>query len=449
VRATVSPIIVDHKVVGYMSLRRKPSKQEVATVEPLYRLAHPPKQGRSLIGWFSTLSLKVKLHLSVQMVMFCILAASSMLIADEFRKVGDAVSYHEMVRNLALGIGIIQIILFFVIGWIVHRFVAKPVEEITTNLAHLVNGDVRGQVDISGRDEMGKVLCAVQTSKVYLGSSFERVATVSHKLNQVNQLSEAVSKISEASHAQSEASSSIAAAVEQMTANIDQITEYTSEVKRISEHSKDASRNGEVSVKQVIDEMHRINQAVEHVAGKIDALGTKSEQIKSIVKTVQEISDQTNLLALNAAIEAARAGEAGRGFAVVADEVRKLAEKTGTATQEIELVVNEINSGTSDAVNEMTSTVEMVKTGSEMVQRTGLAMADINEGTHKVLDGTEEILNSLRELSAASKDITVNVEHVAQMSERNNLDLQDVSVAAECLREQVVELEHSIEHFKV
>lgn len=183
VRATVSPIIVDHKVVGYMSLRRKPTRQEVTHAEKLYRLAQAPKQSRSLMAWFSGLSLKVKLHLSVHLVVFGILAVSSTLIAHEFKAVSDESTYHSVLRNLGLGVGIIQVILFFVIGWIVHRFVAKPVEEITTSLNHLVNGDVRGQVDISGRDEMGKVLCAVQTSKIYLGSSFERVATVSNKLN--------------------------------------------------------------------------------------------------------------------------------------------------------------------------------------------------------------------------------------------------------------------------
>ncbi len=587
VRATVAPIVADDKIVGYMSLRRKPTRAEVSRAEALYRSAQPPRKGLSFMRWFGRLSLKTKLHLSVQLVMFALLAISGMLIVEHVKsrmvdaaqrhasdvanqvidganmlmvtgRIGDAAdrhlllekiaqsgdvvalrlmrtdqvvrqygkglpeeqveselqrkviaekqpyyalewqdgaprlhavtpylatgnfhgtnclschqvaegsvngisdlsidltadfaSYRQLLGAMAAGIAAIQFLLYFMIGWIIQRFVTKPVGEITSSLNHLVNGDVRDQVDISGRDEVGKVLCAVQTSKVYLGSSFERVATVSKKLGQANQLSESVSKISEASYAQSEASASMAAAVEQMTVSIDQITENSSEVQRISEHSKAASGNGQASVRQVVDEMGRINLAVEQVAQKIDALGAKSEQIKNIVKTVQEISDQTNLLALNAAIEAARAGEAGRGFAVVADEVRKLAEKTGSATQEITLVVNEINAGTADAVMEMTSTVEMMKTGSELVEKTGIVMADINEGAHKVLDGTAEMLTSLRELSAAGREIAVNVERVAQMSERNNLDLQGVTVAAACLREQVIELEHSIEHFKI
>jgi methyl-accepting chemotaxis protein len=361
----------------------------------------------------------------------------------------DYAAYRKVIIGLAVGIGIIQIILFFVIGWIIHRFVVKPVGEITANLNHLVNGDVRAQVDISGRDEMGKVLCAVQNTKVYLGSSFERISTSSKKLHQANQLSETVSKISEASHIQSEAAASIAAAVEQMTVSIDQITETSSEVQRISEHSKQSAENGEDAVTQVVKEMALINSAVEDVAKKIDALGNKSVQIKEIVTTIRAIADQTNLLALNAAIEAARAGEAGRGFSVVANEVRKLAEMTGNATKEITLVVGEITTGTTAAVDEIKVTVEMMKIGAEMAAKTGAAMAEINGGAHRVLEGVGDILSALREQSSASREIAVNVERVAQMSEQNNVALQSVSVAAECLRVQVSELDRSIEHFKI
>lgn len=587
VRATVSPIVINNEAVGYMSLRRKPTKHEVSQAEELYRRNQPSDKRRSLIAWYGKLSLKSKLNLSVQFVIFSILVLSGMLVADliksrmqeaaqrhasdianevidganmlmvtgriseiEDRKLlinkiassGNIVSlrlirsdqvvsqygpglpeehieselqrqvitskqayfgmewqdgqprlhavtpylastnfhgtnclschqvevgsvngvsdvsidmtedyaaYHQVIKRLAAGVGVAQIILFFMIGWIVRRFVTNPVDDITSSLNHLVNGDVRGQVDISGRDEMGKVLCAVQTSKVYLGACFDRVTTASKKLHQANQLSDSVAKISQASHAQSEAAASIAAAVEQMTVSVDQITENSSEVQRISEYSKEAAVNGEKAVRTVVDEMTRINLAVEDVSKKIDALGSKSEQIKDIVKTIREIADQTNLLALNAAIEAARAGEAGRGFAVVADEVRKLAENTGNATKEIALVVNEINTGTADAVSEMASTVEMVKNGSVMVEKTGLAMTEINDGASKVLNGTEDILASLRELSSASREIAVNVERVAQMSEQNNMALQGVSGAAECLREQVVELDRSVEHFKI
>jgi methyl-accepting chemotaxis protein len=305
-----------------------------------------------------------------------------------------------------------------------------------------------GQVDISGRDEMGNVLCSVQTSKIYLASCFDRVMTVSEKLHQANKLSETVAKISDSSQIQSQAASSIASSVEQMTVSIEQITQNSSEVQRVSERSKEAADNGEKAVKLVVDEMSRIYQAVDDVSRNINMLGAKSEQIKDIVKTIREIADQTNLLALNAAIEAARAGEAGRGFAVVADEVRKLAEKTGSATEQIAMVVNEINDDTLKAVNQMVATVDMVKDGSVLVEKTGVVIAEISEGAFKVLNGAKDILSSLREQSSASREISVNVERVAQLSEQNNTALKGVSVAADTLREQVVELDESVAQFK-
>jgi len=186
-----------------------------------------------------------------------------------------------------------------------------------------------------------------------------------------------------------------------------------------------------------------------HAALTIEDLGKKSEQIQGIVKSIQEIADQTNLLALNAAIEAARAGEQGRGFAVVADEVRKLAENTSKSTQEISAMTETISGNTNEAVAEMEAAVEMVKSGALLAGQAGASIVEINDGASRVLSGVEDISTSIQEQSLAGREIADNVEKVAQMSEENSAAVKEVSGTVGKLERLSQFLAESMQHFKI
>jgi methyl-accepting chemotaxis protein/aerotaxis receptor len=354
-----------------------------------------------------------------------------------------------IVEQLVIQI-VFQLVLFFFIRLIVRRFVVTPVEEIKKNLSELINGQMSGQVDISGRDEMGEVLCSVQSTKVLLGSIIDQIASVSgHIDDRAKQLSGAMTKVAEGSQTQSDAASTMAAAVEEMTVSIDQIAENAGDVRRISESSASLAGEGGKIVQQVVDDMSRTNQAVMNTAQTMQQLGEQSDRIQNVVKVIKEIADQTNLLALNAAIEAARAGEQGRGFAVVADEVRKLAEKTGQSTQEIAGMVEEIRGSTTHAIAEMVATVEMVKAGSAMAEKAGSSIQEINDGVSQVLNGVEDISSSIQEQSVASREIAVNVEKVAQMSDKNSEAVKEVFGTVENLETLSGALEQSVGHFRI
>lgn len=587
VRANVSPIINGGNVVGYISLRKKPSKAEVEGAEKLYREGAPSAHF-SIAGWFGKLSLQHKLHLLLQPVVLLVAGIATFYVADHVKtrlidtvqeraqavanevidsanmlmvtgqisqpetrqllikklassgnivnlqlartdavanqfgpglpeeKVRDEVQrrviatktpYYEIVHRgeqtiyravtpyvfshnfhqtdclschtvadgtvagvsdieidmskdfqdhqrfvmiINAGQVIFQVVLFFFIGWVVKHFVTRRVTEIRRHLGDLVNGDMTGEVDISGRDEMGEILCAVQSSKVLLGEVVDEIISVSGNIDaRAKLLASTMSRVEKSSQSQSDSASSMAAAVEEMTVSIDQVASNAGDVRQVSDNSKTLANDGGKVVQQVVADMEKINAAVTNAASTIEDLGKKSEHIQNIVKSIKEIADQTNLLALNAAIEAARAGEQGRGFAVVADEVRKLAEKTSKSTQEISAMTETITSSTNDAVAEMEAAVEMVKSGSLLAQEAGAAIVKINDGALHVLNGVEDISRSIEEQSIAGRDIATNVEKVAQMSEENSASVKEISSTVEKLEQLSQSLEESVKHFRI
>jgi methyl-accepting chemotaxis protein/aerotaxis receptor len=588
VRATVSPITDHGAIVGYISLRKKPTRSEVAAAEALYKSGVVPSAKLSLLDRFRNLTLQTKLQLLIQPALLLMLGFGSLAVVSDnksnifdsaqqraegianelidganmlmvtgqisdfhnrtlllkkvassgnivglrlmrteqvakqfgpglpeeqiqddvqrstlvskkpyyaienrdgkqvFRAVTPYLVSHdfhgtdcmmchqveagsvngvsdiridisenfikldrEIVKQVLLQVAF-QFFLFFFIKMIVRRFVVKPVDEIKDHLSEVVNGHMSGQVDISGRDEMGEILCSVQSTKVLLGSIIDQIASVSgHIDDRAKQLSESMTKVAEASHSQTEAANTMTSAVEKMTSSIDQIAENAGEVRRVSDNSTLLASEGGKIVQEVVDDMASTNQAVMNTAQTMQQLGEQSDRIQNVVKVIKEIADQTNLLALNAAIEAARAGEQGRGFAVVADEVRKLAEKTGRSTQEIAGMVEEIRGSTSHAIAEMEATVEMVKAGSVMAGKAGNSIVEINDGVSRVLSGVEDISSSIREQSVASREIAVNVEKVASMSGENSAAVREVFGTVEDLEMLSKALEQSIRHFRI
>jgi methyl-accepting chemotaxis protein/aerotaxis receptor len=357
--------------------------------------------------------------------------------------------HDEIVRQILIQI-VFQLVLFFFIRLIVSRFVVKPVEEIKAHLNEVINGHMSRQVDISGRDEMGEVLCSVQSTKVLFGSIIDQIASVSSHIDyRAKQLSGAMTQVAEGSRMQSDAASTMASAVKGMTISIDQIADDTGAVRRVSVNSASLASEGSKIVQNVVSDMAKTNQAVMNTAQTIKQLGGQSDQIHNVVKAIKEIADQTNLLALNAAIEAARAGEQGRGFAVVADEVRKLADKTGRSTQEIAGMIEAIRASTSNAIAEMVATVEIVKLSSEMAEKAGSSIVEINEGVSQVLNGVEDISATIKEQSQASRDIAFNVEKVSQMSAENSDSVNAAAKTVTDLEELFRTLEESVKHIKI
>jgi methyl-accepting chemotaxis protein len=231
--------------------------------------------------------------------------------------------------------------------------------------------------------------------------------------------------------------------------SIDQVEEHAREARAVTQDSSVQSSEGGRIIHEAASEMKRIAEAVNGTAGTIKDLEGYSDQISSIVQVIKDIADQTNLLALNAAIEAARAGEQGRGFAVVADEVRKLAERTGNSTQEIGAMIDKIQQGTQRAVQEMEAGVKRVGEGVSLAHQAGDSVTGIRDSAQRVTHAVDDISLALKEQTVAARDIAQKVEHIAQGSEENSAAVAQTAASAHRLEQLASELNELASRFRI
>ncbi len=278
------------------------------------------------------------------------------------------------------------------------------------------------------------------------------IGTITGNAEQVasaaSQLLRASEDVADRSRQQSDAASTMAASVEEMAVSIDQVKENAREAHGLSQEAGDVSEQGAAVIHSAADEMRKISEAVQASSSIVEELGQQSIQITSIVNTIKEIADQTNLLALNAAIEAARAGEQGRGFAVVADEVRKLAERTGLSTTEIAGMVGKIQAGTRSAVDSMQSGVTQVSHGVQLANEAGVSINRIRDGARRVTSVVNDISESIREQSASGNQIAHQLEQIAQMSEESAQAVRHTADAARHLQSLSTSLHQAVGQFK-
>lgn len=285
-------------------------------------------------------------------------------------------------------------------------------------------------IDFKSNDEVGGALFAYNQLLSKLSGSFKEIQIASEcLLDVIDDLSESSQEISRNSNDQHDASSDMAAAMEELTVTISMVANQARDVSMQTQISRSNADQGAEIILSTIHCIEIISESVRQTSSRIDALRNSSERISSVAGIISEIAEQTNLLALNAAIEAARAGEQGRGFAVVADEVRKLAERTSNSTKEISELLDNMKNSVNRSADSMLDAVREVETGVENAKQAGVSIQEMKRGASAVEGAVKDISESVREQSTATVSISQRIEQIAQMSELNVAALENTSGA--------------------
>jgi len=351
---------------------------------------------------------------------------------------------------LSIGAVIAGLVLSVVIGLLIARSVSRGVSALEQATSRLAKGDLTARAECDSKDELGEVAGAFNHMAGDFASliselrlSADQVATAAATLSHTSD------RVSDVSKAQVENAGSAANSIEDLNAAVKEIAQRADGAVTAADEANAMSDHGQRVVAGAVQGIQQVATTVSETAGLVAALGQRSNQIGQIIQVIRGIAEQTNLLALNAAIEAARAGEQGRGFAVVADEVRNLAERTAGATAEISDMIKAIQSETGSAVAAMETGSRQVEGGVEQAKQAMQALQQINGSVKRVVEMIQGIAAATRSQSQATDTITVRVEEISEMAKDNSKHIDQTTQASHDLHKLSAHFQQLVSRFQV
>jgi len=328
--------------------------------------------------------------------------------------------------------------------------VIMPIKEGSVVLEEMASGNLTTRVKGEYKGDHQIIIKSINTVADSLQKAMTDVSeAVQSTATAASQISSSTEELASGSQEQSSQTTDIAGAIEQMSKTIIETTKNTGIAAETARLAGSKAVEGGKVIKSTIAGMDKIALVVKKSADTVFALGKNSDKIGEIVQVIDDIADQTNLLALNAAIEAARAGEQGRGFAVVADEVRKLAERTTKATKEIASMIKQIQKDTSEAVSSMEEGTKEVEEGKILVNKSGQVLEEIIDGNERLTDIVTQVAAASEQQSASAEQISRNIESISAITQESTSGIQQIAKAAENLGQQTTNLQDLVNLFKL
>ena len=357
--------------------------------------------------------------------------------------------YHFMFTIVSVTL-VVGALLFAGLAYLTISGISQAVREVEVTANRLAEGDLGARVDYVAKDEMGHIAKTIN----HMAQTFQH--TVSEVKDAVSRLAAAAEETSVVTaqttsgiNQQQSETSQVATAINEMSATVQEVARNAVEAATAAQQADDTFVEGKKVIDQVINAIGDLATEVESASDVIQQLESESKNIGSVLDVIKGIAEQTNLLALNAAIEAARAGEQGRGFAVVADEVRTLAGRTQESTQEIEEMITRLQSGTTNAVRAMDSGKQMTQVGVEQAAAAGEALLTINAAVDRISGMNTQIASAAEEQSSVTEEINRSIVSINEVAEQSSIGAQQTAAASDDLAKLADQLKGLVERFRV
>ncbi|MNI05978.1 Methyl-accepting chemotaxis protein McpS [compost metagenome] len=352
--------------------------------------------------------------------------------------------------NGIIAVAVLAAVMTVLLAWLLTRSIVTPLTRAVRAAETIAGGDLTKAVEVDGKDEPARLLSALSTMQANLRKTIEQIAGSATQLGAAaEELSAVTEEASRGMQQQNDEIEQAATAVNEMTAAVEEVARNAVSTSEASNQSTQAAREGRDRVVETVDAIQTMTHDVQNTSVMIEGLAEQGRDIGKVLDVIRAIAEQTNLLALNAAIEAARAGEAGRGFAVVADEVRALAHRTAQSTQEIEKMVAGIQNGTGEAVSSMQQSNQRTQSTLEMARAAGVALEQITQSIHQINERNLVIASASEEQAQVSREVDRNLVNIRDLATQSAAGANHTSAATHELSRLAVDLNAMVARFVI